>query len=88
MTQSQSFAETHREFNVLPECQRKQLYSALCSLSSVPVHFSKNLAMLQSGVGKQACYLQYAEETPVSEASSCHSAQNITETITNQKLEF
>jgi len=43
--------------------------------------------MLQSGVGKQACYLQYAEETPVSEASSCHSAQNITETITNQKLE-
>jgi hypothetical protein len=86
MTRSQSFAERDREFTV-PECQRKPPYSAPCFLAFVAVHFSKNLVMLQSGVGKQACYLQYAEETPVSEASSCHSAQNITETITNQKLE-
>lgn len=62
-----------REFTAIPECQKKQLYPALCFCAFVAVHLSKNLVMLQRGVGKQAYYPHYAEETLVSEASSCHS---------------
>ena len=64
-----------QEFTAIPGYRSKQLYPALYFLASVVVHLSKNLEMLQNGVGKQACYLQYAEETPVSEASSCHSTK-------------
>lgn len=72
---------------MIPECQRRQLYPSLCFLAFAALHFSKKLVMLQSGVGNQACFLQYAEETPVSKASSCHSAHNITETMRKQTLE-
>lgn len=72
---------------MIPECQRKQLYSSLCFLAFAAAHFSKKLVMPQSGVRNQACFLQYAEETLVSEASSCHSAHDITQTMRKQKLE-
>lgn len=64
-----------KEFTAIPGYQSKQLCPALSFLASVVVHLSKILEMLQNGVGKQACYLQYAEETLVSEAPSCHSTK-------------